>query len=284
MSKYIIYGLVDSVTNEIRYIGKSTSGLSRPNDHLKPKNYLNENNYKAHWIKKSIEEGNIPSIIILTSTENKEELNQLEMDLIAKYRAAGARLTNLTDGGEGSVGWVPSEETKKNISEARKKYYENKTTPNVAPNKKEHIFIEGIESKHCPTCESIKPITEFGSHKSHWDKLHHICKVCNAANTAKYRAANSKPKLTQEQLKQSYQSRKTAMSEGLRKAHSEDPLLAKRISIRNSKAIEGTNIETGEKIYFNSALEAKEAGFQNSNLGQAIRANKPYRGYIWRFI
>jgi hypothetical protein len=43
-----------------------------------------------------------------------------EMELIDAYRRRGIRITNITDGGEGTSGWVPSEETRRKIGEANK--------------------------------------------------------------------------------------------------------------------------------------------------------------------
>lgn len=54
-------------------------------------------------------------------TNVDEELAFLaEVELIAKYRKIGVKLVNISDGGEGATGWVPSEETKRKIGEANK--------------------------------------------------------------------------------------------------------------------------------------------------------------------
>jgi FKBP-type peptidyl-prolyl cis-trans isomerase len=53
-----------------------------------------------------------------------EELALLaEMELIDAYRKRGVSIVNISDGGEGTTGWVPTEETKRKIGEA------NKNTP-----------------------------------------------------------------------------------------------------------------------------------------------------------
>jgi len=282
--QFLIYGLVDPDTKEIRYVGKSSYGLKRPKEHFKPSNYLKQKNHKAHWIKKLISEGKLPEIIVLKTAETEERLNQLEIETIKYYRDAGNALTNGTDGGEGSLGWVPNADNRKNMSEARKTYYATLAEPPKAPNKKEHIFNNGVECKTCSDCSETKPLTEFGISKSNWDNLHHICKICNATRTAALRAKNPHPRLTAEQLAQSYADRKAAMSAGVKKAYEENKELKAAISANNSKAIEGINILTGEKIQFKSALEAKAVGFQNSNLGQSIRKGIAYKGYMWRFI
>jgi hypothetical protein len=53
--------------------------------------------------------------------EVDEELALLaEMELIDAYRQMGVRIVNITDGGEGTTGWVPTEETKRKIGNANK--------------------------------------------------------------------------------------------------------------------------------------------------------------------
>lgn len=283
-TKYIIYGLIDPRTEEIRYIGKSTSGLSRPKSHLNPSKYNKENNYKANWIKGLAALGLQPTIIIIKMVETAEELCQLEIDIIADYKSKGARLTNLTNGGEGALGRINSDETKEKMAKARADFLATLTEPLIAVNKKEHVVIAEIPHKHCFECNNLKPLFDFTKQAKTWDGLKRNCKTCNAERTRQYRIANPPKKLTPEELKQSYIDRKAAMTAGVNAAYETKPEIKQRISAQNSKAIEGTNIITGEKIYFNSALEAKAAGFQNSNLGQAIRNDVPYRGYTWKFI
>lgn len=65
----------------------------------------------------------------------EEEAHRLEMDLIAHYGRKNngtGILRNLTDGGEGNSGWIPSEETRRNIAKSRK----GKTYEELMGNKK----------------------------------------------------------------------------------------------------------------------------------------------------
>jgi hypothetical protein len=43
-----------------------------------------------------------------------------EMELIDAYRCRGVRITNITDGGKGTTGWVPTEEVRRKIGEANR--------------------------------------------------------------------------------------------------------------------------------------------------------------------
>lgn len=44
--------------------------------------------------------------------------------------------------------------------------------------RKEHIFIDGVEYKHCSKCGEYKPLNEFVISNSNWDKLQRTCKKC----------------------------------------------------------------------------------------------------------
>jgi len=46
------------------------------------------------------------------------------------------------------------------------------------PRRKEHIFEDNIEKKHCPTCDTFKELIEFTKQSSSWDKLCRMCRTC----------------------------------------------------------------------------------------------------------
>lgn len=107
--KYIIYGLIDPTTKELRYIGKSTSGIKRPNSTItrvikgtecRP----GKSTLKVNWIKKLLKLGLRPEIEILEVHTKAEDLPEAEIFWIAYYKFIGCRLTNMTKGGEGLFG------------------------------------------------------------------------------------------------------------------------------------------------------------------------------------
>lgn len=132
-SNFIIYGLVAPDTQEIRYIGKSTSGLARPSQHQCPSTFLkpykkNKNLTKRQaWLKSLYLDGMKPLIVVLCSPINPVDLSQVEIDYIKYYKDRGARLVNGTSGGEGVRGAIPwnkgktgvSDKTRKRMSRAR---------------------------------------------------------------------------------------------------------------------------------------------------------------------
>lgn len=116
MHKYLIYCLVDPYSGEIRYVGKSSNGLSRPKSHFYKSS---ENNHKSNWIRKVKAKGSTPIIRILHSwpKTSDEILSSCEIYWISKLKRVGCRLTNSTDGGEGTSGFKHSEVTKLKLKE-----------------------------------------------------------------------------------------------------------------------------------------------------------------------
>lgn len=202
----LIYALLDPSSKEVRYIGKSTSGLLRAKSHFSPVKLNKDNTYKGKWLRSL---GQDPGICILTIAETKEELNQLEIDYIALYKALGARLTNLTEGGEGTPGNVLSEESRDKIRQRQLLRYAKMEGPPIPHNRKYHILIDDILYKNCGNCLQNKILSEFGSYIRNWDKLHTICKICRAEKQAEYRVKNPEKRLTKEEWLRSYKNRDT---------------------------------------------------------------------------
>lgn len=112
-----IYALVDPRNNAIRYIGKSNKPRHRFAVHLVPSS-LRENTHKNAWIKQLLSIGLKPKLETLDWVPVAEWETE-ERKWIDRFRnLPGPKLTNTTDGGEGSAGLVFSEEAKKRMSEA----------------------------------------------------------------------------------------------------------------------------------------------------------------------
>lgn len=93
----VIYELVDPVTNETRYVGKTyISSLSRRyNQHLKIRG---QNPHKDNWINKLLSEGNKPTLNILEYCNN-ENWQEREIYWIGQFE----NLVNFTKGGSGVI-------------------------------------------------------------------------------------------------------------------------------------------------------------------------------------
>lgn len=113
------------------YIGKGKD--NRHKEHLN-KSSLKRNYFKDRIIKKLLKENLVPIIIVINDNISEKEAHENKKFLI---RMIGRRdlklgpLTNLTDGREGTSGWIPSEETRKKFKNRPKRSH-----PHTAESKK----------------------------------------------------------------------------------------------------------------------------------------------------
>ena len=114
-SRFLIYGLVDPRTGQVRYIGKSCKGMERPKEHGRPWHINHDRGYKGSWLRLLKRLGLTYSILVLEEVPEGDSpyLGSVECEWIAYGRHVGWPLTNLTDGGDGqSPGYVTRPETR----------------------------------------------------------------------------------------------------------------------------------------------------------------------------
>lgn len=278
MSKGIIYVHINKINGKA-YVGQTTQELKR-------RFRKQENNFNSYQnctvfydALKKYGWNNFETVLLATSF-SQEELDKLEEHFIKFYNSTVPSGYNSLDYANTKV--VFTEEIKNKISN-KAKLRPKKELAKGMKKRIPHIIINEEACKQCGDCKQIKPLILFSKHKEHWDGFNRICKDCSAIRFKQYREANPIQTLSPEELKQSYQDRRKALSEGISNRFKSDPTYKQKISQARSKALTATNIETGEVLTFSSALEAKKHGFQNSNIGQAIKFSKPYKGYIWAF-
>ena len=113
----IIYKAENKITGEV-YIGKTIKTL-----HIRKNQHINDSkrgsNYRFH---KALNKYGVDSFewIILCITDSNSKLNLLEIFYISAYKKITS-LYNLTDGGQGNLGWNPPEETRNKIGLANSK-------------------------------------------------------------------------------------------------------------------------------------------------------------------
>lgn len=117
MKKYIIYTLEHPITREIRYVGKTSEKLNyRLNKHTTISE-LKKKNKRTNWIKSLKKIKLNPIIKELDIAFSHEESIFLEIYWISQFKNWGFNLVNATNGGEGSINFKHSNESKKKMSE-----------------------------------------------------------------------------------------------------------------------------------------------------------------------
>lgn len=97
-----VYTLASTRNGEVRYVGQT---VQSPTTRLRQHKCVAQGRRATavqRWIAREIAEG---FEIVIAAIATDAVLHDTEIALIAKYRADGYRLLNLTEGGEGTVGW-----------------------------------------------------------------------------------------------------------------------------------------------------------------------------------
>jgi hypothetical protein len=116
----LIYGLF-CPEGRLRYIGQTTKPAveQRLAEHMRRHLLRHPRQPVTRWLAKLVANGLSPSIRKLTSADDRDELDRLEVEWIRNARASVRGLLNATDGGGGSVGAKRSPETRAKLSALR---------------------------------------------------------------------------------------------------------------------------------------------------------------------
>lgn len=81
---------------------------------------LRKHSYLSRWLGGLVSNGDRPAIRPFVEAKNQSELDRLEIAFIADARAAGVRLVNMSDGGGGRSGYVPTAQEREKIAAAQR--------------------------------------------------------------------------------------------------------------------------------------------------------------------
>lgn len=111
-SKTYIYVLKDPRTDQVRYVGKTDYVKRRYRRHIKEHTH----SHKSYWVRSLLEQGVYPSLEVIEECD-KSVWQEREIYWIAFFKSQNADLVNSHNGGSGALGYSPSEETRKKISQ-----------------------------------------------------------------------------------------------------------------------------------------------------------------------
>jgi hypothetical protein len=117
-NKIAIYALTDPNTGCVRYVGKSKDLDYRVRYGHLGSELRKASLHKSRWLRKLASVGLKPTVEVLEWAD-EAEWQERERHWIAHYRALGAPLTNMTDGGDGGC-ITHTPETRKKMSDGRK--------------------------------------------------------------------------------------------------------------------------------------------------------------------
>jgi group I intron endonuclease len=148
IKEYNVYGLKDPNNDCIRYIGITKKINIRLKQHLKDK----KNSHKKNWINSLKNKSMNPEIILIEDNLTLEDALCIEKKYIMLFKSFGAKLVNLTIGGEAPMA------NKKHSTETKNKMKENRKGDKNSFYGKKH------------TQESLEKISLKLKNRSTWSK------------------------------------------------------------------------------------------------------------------
>ena len=116
-----IYKLIDPITEEIRYIGKTNNPKNRLNSHIYRAKTSDSVQHVLFWIKSLINKGFKPQMEVI-ETCCQETWSDREIYWIAKHKEMGCRLCNHQKGGGSCLTPLQVSKKKKSMSDLFSKY------------------------------------------------------------------------------------------------------------------------------------------------------------------
>ena len=121
MNNNLIYGLVDPRDGQLRYVGKSTSGMKRPKSEFqRVLSGFEGRGHRCNWILGLAAANLCYKIVVIQEFDNPDILGEAEIFWIAYFRNMGFDLTNITLGGDGASGYRHTDETLSHLREIHK--------------------------------------------------------------------------------------------------------------------------------------------------------------------
>lgn len=119
-SIYALYDPREAPAADPRYVGKTSKAIGRRLvEHIRVAKGENKD-WRSRWIRSLLEDGVRPEIVAIEENVDDDLASEREAYWIAVLKADGARLTNLTDGGDGTPGRVMTEDERLRVIEMQR--------------------------------------------------------------------------------------------------------------------------------------------------------------------
>jgi len=112
-----IYILIDPLTNQCRYVGKTINAKKRYRNHLKHAKRRGRKTKVYAWISSLLKKDELPEILVIDTVE---DWIYWEKFYISYFKSIGCNLTNLDSGGQGNEGYKHTDQFKRDVSERMK--------------------------------------------------------------------------------------------------------------------------------------------------------------------
>lgn len=262
--EFYVYEHIRSDTGAVFYVGK---GRERRAWRIQERNMRHR-----RVVAKLRKNGGDVSVSILADRLSEEFSFALEKKRIAYWRSVGIELANLTEGGEGSVGYTPTPETLVKMAEAQKG---KRRTPET----RARMSAAATGRRH--TEETRKKLSEIGKGKTLSEKAKR--KLAAASSRPERLKALSKVHEKNRGRKHSVESR-AKMTASLKAgwATPEGEQRRKALSERRSKPVRCLN---DGKTYPSGAIAAEALGLSKPRVSLVCQGKvRAAKGYRFEFV
>ena len=179
-----IYGIVNPITNELRYIGQTVNFNKRKSEHLYRAKTLKSSWYLYNWINSMLSDNIKPEFIIIDEV-SIESLDYWEIFYISYFKSIGCNLTNYASGGNSRGGYNHTQEFKDYLSNKYKGRKPWNTGKKLSKEHKENIVKNHRKPKEFSawyTARSKKKVQQFtkeGVYIKTWESTYEASKVLN---------------------------------------------------------------------------------------------------------
>lgn len=245
MKLYKLYCLRCPVSNEIRYIGQTSKSLKeRLRTHVK--GITKNNNHRTSWLKSLVYINQLPVIEQLFVTNDQDYIDRIEVGTIKQLRKRKYKLVNSDRGGRTRRGYKHKEETKLLLSK-------------IAKNQCKKAQIEAMKKANTGLKRSDKEKKQISNRMK-----------------GRIMTIEVKQKLSQSLKDKNVQPSRETIMKGVKSS-----------ALLRTKTIIQLDIQGNIIAMYNGHLELMQSlglkGKVNKNVINAVKNNKVYKGFMWKY-